>query len=624
DFRAIFANHAPAMAARTVTTTAAVTATTKDTVTLALGGDASDLEWSYQLDEGWWSIWSRNPHPVLDNNVLKLVGTHHITVRARQVGHPETTDPEPTTLAVEMGTPLVAKNQGVNGFHGQSGATGCACDAGGSPTTAVPFALLFGIFLLGGRRLRRGVRRMGALVWATALACLPGCSCGSHPCGSQACAPGDVQRGAVGRWTSIAGDDKRVMVATYDQILGDLVAVDATDPMNLQYTAVDGIPTDAQPTHDPSGYRGGVEDAGPNVGAWTSIALYNHIARISYQDRDMGALKYAYETKTGGPWASYVVDAAMGVNGEYSSMVIDGDGYPAIAYLAVGVDDGMGHRNTELKLARTGTSDPHGEADWSLSTIASAPGTCGGLCSAGTACVADAMKVQSCIATTSDCSTACGTGTVCVMGSCVTEIVDPMIDDIPTGTGLFVSLNVLPDGRLAAAYYDRVRRALVLSVETAKDSGTFNENILDGNVVGADRGMWSSAAVAADGTVHVAYQDALADELLYTTWSNGMAGTPEIVDDGTRAGDRTHPVGAAATLYLSNGTPTIAYQDGMTADVYLAQKSGAMWTTMGLATGPLLDGFSIGATTGHGTPVLAWDTLDPAQDPPNGLTVLSP
>ena len=96
--------------------------------------------------------------------------------------------------------------------------------------------------------------------------------------------------------------------------------------------------------------------------------------------------------------------------------------------------------------------------------------------------------------------------------------------------------------------------------------------MLDGNVTGADRGMWASAVVGGDGTVHVAYQDALGDELMYTTWANGAAGTPEIVDDGVRAGDRTHPVGAAAAIYLVNGAPTIAYQDGMTADVYVAQK----------------------------------------------------
>jgi hypothetical protein len=54
-------------------------------------------------------------------------------------------------------------------------------------------------------------------------------------------------------------------------------------------------------------------------------------------------------------------------------------------------------------------------------------------------------------------------------------------------------------------------------------------------------------------------------------------------------------------------------------------KAGAAWMPTGLATGPLLDGFSIAVTTGHGgTPVLAWDTLDPSQTPPNGLTVLSP
>jgi len=182
----------------------------------------------------------------------------------------------------------------------------------------------------------------------------------------------------------------------------------------------------------------------------------------------------------------------------------------------------------------------------------------------------------------------------------------------------------LPDGRLAAAYYDRTRLALVLAVENGANTSQFTENVLDGNAPGLDRGMWSSAVVAADGTVHLAYQDALGDQLMYTTW-NGSPGVPEIVDDGTRPSDRTHPVGAGAVIYLSNGTPTIAYQDGLTADVYTVVKAGAAWMPTGLATGPLLDGFSLAVTTGHGgTPVLAWDTLDPSHEPPNGLTVLSP
>jgi len=112
---------------------------------------------------------------------------------------------------------------------------------------------------------------------------------------------------------------------------------------------------------------------------------------------------------------------------------------------------------------------------------------------------------------------------------------------------------------------------------------------------------------------------------MYTTWNNGTAGTPQVVDDGERPGDRTHPVGAGNAIYLVNGTPAIAYQDAMTADVYVATFSGTSWSTNPLAMGPLLDGFSIGATTAHGgTAVLAWDLRDPAATPPNALQVMAP
>jgi hypothetical protein len=186
-----------------------------------------------------------------------------------------------------------------------------------------------------------------------------------------------------------------------------------------------------------------------------------------------------------------------------------------------------------------------------------------------------------------------------------------------------VKLVVLPDGRLAAIYYDRNRRALILAAEATKGSSDFAETVLDGDAVGADRGMWASAVVGNDGTVHVAYQDALGDQLMYTTW-NGAPGTPEVVDDGQRAGDRTHSVGAATAIYFVNNTPTIAYQDGLTADVYVASRGGGTWTTTPFAMGPLLDGFSIGATTGGGVPILAWGRLDPAASPVNQLAIENP
>src|SRR5262249_1143175 len=88
------------------------------------------------------------------------------------------------------------------------------------------------------RAMRREAKRLPLIIWIVAIASLPGCSCGSKPCGDTDCMAGTLE-GAVGRWTSIAGDDKRVMVATYDQAYGDLVVADATDPNNLVYKTVD-------------------------------------------------------------------------------------------------------------------------------------------------------------------------------------------------------------------------------------------------------------------------------------------------------------------------------------------------------------------------------------------------
>ena len=654
DFLAIFANLVPAATPRPAHATAEIASVDEPdasvyrdalqwqhakppAITLALGGSEPDLEWSIRIDDGLWSAWTRSARPTISSQTFWLAGIHKLEIRARVQDRPETLDDAPITLEVPLGPTVATVRSGPASFHGAPGQAGCTCATGASSRDALPFALAIGMLLFPVRlrrrvarlttplrRLARGVLRLGPVAILAAIACLPGCSCSSAPCGSAACVPGDLDHGAIGRWTSIAGDENRVLVATYDQGLGDLVAVDVTDPANPKPTAVDGIPDGVTPTHDPSSYRKGVEDAGPDVGAWTSIALVNHVGEIAYQDRDGKALKFAYETAPG-EWTSYVVDAPSGAEdiGSYASLAIDGSGHPAIAYLAVGVDDGMGHRNTELRLARAAVTTP-GMSDWHTAPVpvAVAPGTCAGLCSAGTTCAAPATAgdPESCLAATSDCTTACSTTQVCHAGACLTTVADPTVSDLPTGTGLFASLVVLPDGRLAIAYYDRANRALVLAVETGAGANQFTEVTLDA-VTPGDRGMWASAIVGGDGTVHVAYQEALGDQLMYTTW-NGNPGVPEVVDDGQRTGDRTHPVGAAAAIYLVNGAPSIAYQDGLLSDVVVASKSGAAWAQSAIATGPLLDGFSIAVTTAHGGQTyIAWDELDPANSPPNSLKV---
>ncbi len=673
SYLSIFANLRPATMARPVETVVSISRLgdiyqpddavmknpakwqrgTGPTVQLSYG-DAPGLEHSYRIDGGSWSAWTPHRNQTIRSNVLWLSGLHHVEVRARQIDRPETIDPTPAMIDVELGARTTRRTP-VRGFHGQPGEAGCSCDTTGAGD-ASPFLLVLAFVILPMRRARgalrrrfgpqrskdrndltprapgngtrrriasalRGARRLGMTTWLAAIALLPGCSCGSNPCGDAECLPGEVAHGGLGRWTSIAGDETRVMVATYDQGLGDLVAIDVTDPENRKLVAVDGIP-EGTPIYDPDGYRDGIEEPGDNVGAWTSIAFSGGHAMIAYQDRDAGTLKFAFESKPG-TWRTMVVDDGDGIEvGRYASLAVDGEGFPSIAYIALGIDDGMGHRATELRIVRARSQNPADAGAWGSPAIAaSAPGSCGGRCGTGQACIAGAMA-QTCTAVTTDCTTACATGEACIAGTCTEAFEEPKVADIGSGTGLFVSLSAMADGRLAAVYYDMAARSLELALETATASNEYAKSSLHGG--GGDRGLWTSAVVDATDTIHIAYQDAIGDQLLYTTWA-GSPGTPEVVDDGQRTGDRTHPVGAATAIYLANGTPTIAYQDGMTADVYIATKTGGAWSTVPLTAGPLLDGFSIAATTAHGgTPYLAWDSLDPAQSPPNSVAVQTP
>lgn len=582
------------------------------------------LEWSYRVNGGTWSAWSSNPHPTISSEVFWLAGQHKIEVHARRVGQPETISVLPALVEVVFGEGA-KQTAKVAPFHGQPGSQGCACDSSGAgAVAAAPFMLMILALLLPLRRIGRRMRRLGGAAWLAALACLPGCSCGDAPCGDTECLEGEVPSGGLGRFNSIAADDKRVMVATYDTGLGDLVVVDATDASAPKYYVVDGIPDDVTPTYDPDTYRGGIEDAGPNVGAWTAIGLVNGKAVVAYQDRDAKALKIAREKKPGS-WTTYALDAPEDVEdiGQHAAMTIDGSNHPAIAYLAVGIDDGMNHRVTELRLKRASSAEPN-LSDWSTSLIASTTGTCAGLCGAGTACIAadTAGDPEVCTPIANNCPAACDSGDVCIAGGCTTPLAAPTVATLASGSGMYVTLNTMPDGRLAATYYDRNRRALVLALESGAGSNTFAETVLD-TVTPGDRGMWATSVVDGAGTIHVAYQDAIGDQVMYTSYS-GTVGAPQLVDDGTRAGDRTHNVGAGAAIYLVNGAPTIAYQDGLKSDVYVATKAGSTWTSTPVAQGLLLDGFAIAVTTARGAPIAAWGQIDPSQNPNRLLVVKQP
>ncbi len=508
-------------------------------------------------------------------------------------------------------------------FHGAPGESGCNCGASGDPRGAAVLFVIVGLLLARRRRaaartpLGRWSRRLAVLVVG---AVLPACNCGgSPPCGDVDCLPGEVLQGPIGRWNAIAGDGNRTVITTYDTTLGDIVLADVSAGGELSYHVVDGVP-DETPIYDPSGYRGGIEGTGPDVGAWTAVGLSGGLVRAAYQDRERKALRYAVETSRD-HFATHDVDVPEGteVIGLHTSMAMGSSG-PAIAYLATGVIGAMGTRVTELRLARASSMSPNNPGDWDIAVIASAPSSCAGLCG-NQACVVPAMDgaPQTCVAPSGTCNPACADTDVCVANVCREEVPDPKIEDIPGGIGLFPTVLAMPDGRLVIVHYDRVRTALVAHSESSAGSGSFAETLLDGQD-GADDGMWATAAVDATGTIHIAYQDALGDQLLYTTYGSSP-GTPVVVDDGVRQGDRTHSVGAGAVIWISNGAPFIAYQDGTTSNLVTATKSGTTWTHSDMATGDLLDGFHIAALPGGGR--LVWDQLDKTHSPPHVLSTVT-
>ncbi len=590
---------------------------------LELGGDQPGLEWSVRVDGSTWSPWSAAARRTISPRSFWLPGTHRVEVQARRVGEARSADLTPVVLAFPLGdalidAPLDRARAGQRDFHGQASESGCGCASGrgGGAGDGLLLGLVGAALLWRRRRVRP--RRAALLIVAAGALAGPGCNCGGDPapCGDVECLDGELAPGSIGRWNDVASDGTRTVISTYDRRLGDLVLIDRGDP--LVYTAIDGIPADVDPTYDPATYRGGVEGAGPDVGAWSSVALHGGRARIAYQDRGAEALKFAYEGDDGA-WHNHVVDRDADVaTGRYASLAIPTNGNPAIAYLATGVAGAAGTFATELRLARASSPTPGDGGDWTIEVLATAPASCAGLCGAGQSCAVAAVDTDppACVTEGGDCGVeGCASGEVCVAGACRAELADPSVTSLPDGAGLFADLLVLPDGRLAVVHYDRVRTALVLLV----DGGAgWAETILDGET-GGDRGMWATAVVDGSGLIHVAYQDALGDQVFYTNW-NGSAGPVELVDDGGREGDRAHPVGAGAAIFLDGGSPAVAYQDGLVSDLVLSRRTGAdAWTRSNVATGDPLDGFHVAASTDGAT--LVWERIDAATTPLGELII---
>ena len=149
----------------------------------AVSGQAH--EYATRVDGMTWSRWAPGPWVDVTAPTLAMAGEHRVEVRARVVGEPESADPTPVELRVEMVTaagavaladerPRVAPTEDAvelirGGRTTDAGASGCGCGVVGSgqrAETGWAWMVMGGVAAMVGRRRRRrgeGERRRRAL-----------------------------------------------------------------------------------------------------------------------------------------------------------------------------------------------------------------------------------------------------------------------------------------------------------------------------------------------------------------------------------------------------------------------------------------------------------------------------
>jgi MYXO-CTERM domain-containing protein len=486
-------------------------------------------------------------------------------------------------MVIDGGIAVFARDEAGNvtetlvGFHGQTSATGCSCNTTGGPGAGS--LVLFGIVAFGlGRRRRRvfsrRVRRIALhLGVILAIGAMPACDCNNK---EQACETAtdctdcpagqipycldntcvcsdDIPAGHVGPYSDVGTNASgSVWVSAYAQTHGDLIVAQSMGGRipDDAWEWVDGVP-DGPVTVPGSKIRGGVEDDGPNVGMYTSIAVAaDGTVYVSYYDVDRGALKLAIRGLDGTyaisdvELANAVGDPGSSTNsvGMYTSISFDQSGQPGIAYLAH-LSDGTNTR-AEVHWAQAHTIAPAGPNDWTVT-------------------VAD-------------------TGTIPP-----DDASNPNIYPLPEGLGLFIDSERDLQGNPVITYYDRGKGLLKVAKWDAGMS-KFDAAITFDGSAGNDVGWSPSVQVGPDGKVNVAYVDATTDDLKYIT----EGGMPEIIDDGYRIDGTTvdglpkpvyHLVGDDAGLVLANGVPQVVYQDDTTQELLLATKGANGWTHESIA-----------------------------------------
>ncbi len=418
----------------------------------------------------------------------------------------------------------------------------------------------------------------------------------------------------VGRFSAIAADPgKGVYVSMYDGQYGDLaVARYGLDGRQQALEYVDGVPAGGLAKYAASGPRGGVLEPGDDVGRYTDVAVKSGLVYVSYYDVTNDDLKVAIRSVEG-TWSKHTVDGANADLGLYTSLAIDSDGFPGVAYFQRAGKAGFNASDcpapapsvavkyiTALKFARATSARPASASDWQIRTVAClarpapacdgcmAPNVCADT-GDGPLCLAAATGCMGCDMSTEACVTASG------MAKCGKKYNPSHLLDVPLGVGVFAALDF--KGKDAViAYLRRAPPAPTADAGAAMptpDGDLYAVTVSANNAPGApvlidgsgDTGYFPDVKVEpGTGNVAIAYHDFTTKSLKFYLAPQLAAGVAtEVVDRGldpARPGEQSF-VGTDSAIVFgpSSGQVWAVYQDATRGDLKLARRSPT-WTVL--------------------------------------------
>ncbi len=400
----------------------------------------------------------------------------------------------------------------------------------------------------------------------------------------------------LGRFSALGtkASGGQIFVSHYDGRFGDLV-VNRYEPDGklARQDYVDGVPSGAAIVHGPSGARGGVLEPGDDVGRYTDLAVRGEDVFVSYYDATRGDLRFAARQGDGN-WRKLTIDGEAADLGLYTSMAIDPDGLPVIAYFQRGGGDAFNPQDcpgnpkpsgekkyiTALKLARAKVAQPQSASDFEIKTLA-CQSTTAPACTGCTQTCADPGDGPGCYAESTACASCDAATEVCVQNGatsvCAKKYNPSELNELPDGVGLFAS--VATQGKDAVVVYQRrvAGKGQLEGIRVNAQGTATPAVVLDGN---GDTGWFPDVKVdPSSGQIAIAYHDYSSRRLKFLYHQNLTAGlTPEIIDNGVGSpgSGESSWVGADVSLaFSSTGSLFVAYQDTTRGDLKLASRTQA-------------------------------------------------